>query len=324
MPTLVVNRKSGTARRFERGELAARLADTARAAGLTDVEVAVVHPRDIDRVLADAARGGGEVWVGGGDGTLRAAARHVRAAGGTMAVLPLGTMNLLARDLGVPLDLDAAVRALADAPVAPIDIGLVNDDIFLNKSALGLYPEMIIDRERRRRLFGYGKWPAMMRAMWRAFRRHRRMDVVMTVDGIERQISTPALIVATSEYEFRTGRLFRRPSLRDGLLSVYVSHEKGWAGSLGQMAKMFLGTLHTDPELEIIRLPEVEIHFERSRAVANDGELDFIRGPLRYRVDPHGLKVRQPDPIPAAADAWVPGHHREFGTEPPPAPPLPL
>lgn len=322
MPTLVVNRKSGTARRFKPEELSLRLRDTARAAGLTDVEVAVVHPRDIDAVLADAAKDGGEVWVGGGDGTLRSAARHVRAGGGTMGVLPLGTMNLLARDLGVPLDLDRAIRALADAPVAPIDIGLINDDIFLNKSALGLYPEMIIDRERRRRLFGYGKWPAMIRAIWRALRRHRRMDVVLTVDGIERQISTPALIVATSEYEFRTGRLFRRPSLRDGLLSVYISHEKGWLGSVGQMAKMFIGTLHTDPELEIIRVPQAEIHFEKSRAVANDGELDFIRGPIRYRVDPHGLKVRQPDPLPATADAWVPGRHET--PRPPTAPPVPM
>ncbi|WP_404382204.1 diacylglycerol/lipid kinase family protein [Caenispirillum salinarum] len=294
MLTIVVNRKSGTARRMGRGALRLRLSEACAKAGIEDPVIRIVHPKRIDGVLREACAAGGEVWVGGGDGTLRTAATRLRESSGTLGVLPLGTMNLLARDLGIPLDLEEAVVALAHAPVEPIDVGLMNGELFLNKSALGLYPEMIIDRERRRRLFGYGKWPAMLRAMWRAIRRHRMMEAVLTVDGQERRITTPAMIVATSEYEFRTGRLFRRPSLRDGLLTVYISHERGWFGTLGQLLKMWLGTIGRDPEMEILRTPRLDIAFKRSRPVANDGEVEFVRGPVHYEVDPSGLKVRHP------------------------------
>lgn len=308
MLTIVVNRKSGTARRMGRGELRQRLIESCARAGIADPVIRIVHPKRIDGVLRDACASGGEVWVGGGDGTLRTAATLLRDSGGTLGVLPLGTMNLLARDLGIPLELEEAVLALADAPAEYIDVGLMNGEVFLNKSALGLYPEMIIDRERRRRLFGYGKWPAMFRAMWRAIRRHRMMEATLIVDGQERRIVTPAMIVATSEYEFRTGRLFRRPSLRDGLLTVYISHERGWFGTLGQLVKMWMGTITRDPEMEILRTPSLDIAFKRSRPVANDGEVEFVRGPVHYAVDPSGLKVRHP----AAAE---PGDASATGAE---------
>src|SRR5690606_29575155 len=183
-------------------------------------------------------------------------------------------MNLLARDLNIPLEIENAVRALGNAEVAPIDVGRINDGIFLNKSALGLYPEMIVDRERRRRLFGITKWPAMMTAAWRAVRRHRRelfgipkrpgmmnaacravrrhrlMEIAIEHHGERREIVSPALVVAVGAYEFHTGRLFTRSDLQSGELTLYVSHEKTALGSAGQLAKLFLGTLDTDPELE--------------------------------------------------------------------------
>lgn len=284
-----------------RGELRRRLSDACARAGISDPLIRIVHPKRIEGVLRDACSTGEEVWVGGGDGTLRTAATFLRKSGGILGVLPLGTMNLLARDLGIPLELEDAVATLIQAPAEPIDVGLINGQPFLNKSALGLYPEMIIDRERRRRLFGYGKWPAMFQAMWRAIRRHRMMEVVLTIDGQERRITTPALIVATSEYEFRAGRLFHRPSLRDGLLTVYISHERSWLGTLGQVLKVWMGTITRDPEMEILRTPRLDITFRRSRPVANDGEVDFVRGPIHYAVDPNGLKVRYP----AAEDAHL-------------------
>ncbi|MFZ8477895.1 diacylglycerol/lipid kinase family protein, partial [Staphylococcus aureus] len=74
-----------------------------------------------------------ELWVGGGDGTLRTAARHLAGTGKVFGVLPFGTMNLLARDLGVPLAPDQAIQALAAAPIDRIDIGRINGVPFLNK-----------------------------------------------------------------------------------------------------------------------------------------------------------------------------------------------
>jgi diacylglycerol kinase family enzyme len=181
------------------------------------------------------------------------------------------------------------------APVGRIDVGRVDGGLFLNKSALGLYPEMIIDRERRRRLWGYGKWPAMLRATWRALRRNRLMEVTLEAEGAPpRRILTPAVVVATNAYEFRTGRLFRKPDLASGALTAYVSHETRWMGTLAQFGKLFLGTLERDPKLEVVRTTRLTIAFARSRPVANDGEVEFIRGPVSYAVESRALAVRWP------------------------------
>lgn len=294
MLVIVVNPRSGTARQFSRDGLVRLLHDQCLAAGIIDYEILLASPRRLEAVLRDAAARADELWVGGGDGTLRTAARYLAGTGKVLGVLPFGTMNLLARDLGVPLGPGQAIQALASAPVDRIDIGRINGMPFLNKSALGLYPEMIIDRERRRRLFGYGKWPAMLRAAWRALRRHRTMQVTLDVGGVRREIESPALVVATNGYEFRAGRLFRRPDLASGELTLYVSHARDWLGSVSQVAKLFLGTLHRDPELEILRSPAITIEYERTRPIANDGEVDFLGAPIQYRIDPRALTVRYP------------------------------
>lgn len=302
MRILVANSRSGAVRRLAgasgrqgRHRAQQALREALREAGDTATEVLVVPPRAVERTLRDAAREADELWVAGGDGTQRTAAGFMVHTGKPLGIVPLGTMNLLARDLGIPLDLPDALRALVEAPVDRIDVGRMDDGIFLNKSSLGLYPEMVIDRDRRRRLWGYGKWPAMLRSAWRALRRNRTMELTLEADGGERRrIVTPSLIVTTNFYEFRTGRLFRKPELCSGYLTAYVSHETSWMGSFGQVVKMFLGTLESDPELEAVQARRITIELPRSQPVANDGEVDFIRGRVTYSVDPCALAVRRP------------------------------
>ncbi len=296
MPTMIINRKAGLARRLGRAEITRRLtiAEGPRP------EILWVSPREILAVAGQVLAQEDTLWLGGGDGTLRTVAPMLlHQPHKALAPLPLGTMNLLARDLGVPLALTPAVRALHEAPVTAIDVGRLNGTLFLNKSALGLYPEMIIDRDRRRRLFGYGKWRAMARAAWRVVRRHRLMTVSLTVEGAPRTLRTPALVVATNAYRFRPGRVFFRPDMADGTLTVYVSHRQGWMGSAWQLFRLVTGTLTLDdPALETLHTPRLAIDFKRSRPVANDGEVDFIHGPLAYEVLPAALRVRHPNARP--------------------------
>lgn len=291
---VIINAASGTARRYGPAALQDLIQVAAHAAGHRELDVRVVPPKQLPRVLAEAARESREIWVGGGDGTLRSAAELMLKRDGIIGVLPLGTMNLLARDLNIPLEIEQAVATLASAEVAAIDVGRVNDGVFLNKSALGLYPDMIVDRERRRRLLGLAKWPAMFRSMWRAVRRHRMMEIAIDYQGWHREIVSPAIVVAVGAYEFHTARLFSRPDLQSGELTVYVSHEKNWLGSAGQLAKLFLGTLDGDPALEVIKADRIAIDFNRSKPVASDGEVDMLPGPIRYAVSPKALKVRMP------------------------------
>lgn len=290
----IVNRRAGSVREMTEQQIVDAIHTAATAAGRDPPTVEMPAPENIRDTLADARTRAGEVWVGGGDGTLRTATELFLETDTTLGVLPLGTMNLLARDLGIPLDLSEAVAALSQAPVAPISIGRVNGEPFLTMSALGLYPEMVIDRERRRRLFGYGKWPAMARAAYRALRRHRTMRVRITADGESRDVETTALIVTAAAFRFRAGRLFDRPALDSDTLTVYISHPKSRFGAIEQVARMFLGSVERDPELETVEVHEIRIDFDKSRPVANDGEVDFVRAPLVYELGATKLKVRYP------------------------------
>lgn len=297
---VIINAESGTARQYGADALRELIKESAVAAGRADIGVQVVPPQQLQRTLIAAAEKSAEIWVGGGDGTLRAAAELAMQRDIVLGVVPLGTMNLLARDLNIPLEIEKAVMTLCNATVAPIDVGRVNRSLFLNKSALGLYPEMVVDRERRRRLFGLTKWPAMLRSAWRAVRRHRMMEITIDHQGQHREILSPAIVVAVGTYEFNAGRLFSRPDLQSGELTAYVSHEKNWLGSASQLAKLFLGTLENDPALEVIKAHNLRIDFRRSKPVANDGEIDMLKGPIRYSVAPQALKVRVPVETPTA------------------------
>ncbi|WP_366653567.1 diacylglycerol kinase family protein [Fodinicurvata sp. EGI_FJ10296] len=290
----VVNRRAGSVREMTEQQITDAIHKAAADAGGEPPKVELSSPETIRDALADARTRADEVWVGGGDGTLKTATELFLETDTTLGVLPLGTMNLLARDLGIPLDLSEAVAAISQAPIGPISIGRVNGEPFLTMSALGLYPEMVIDRERRRRLFGYGKWAAMARAAYRALRRHRTMHVRITADGEVRDVETTALIVTAAAFRFRAGRLFDRPALDSDTLTVYISHPKSRFGAVEQVARVFLGSVERDPELETMEAREVRIDFEKSRPVANDGEVDFVRAPLVYELGATKLKVRYP------------------------------
>jgi diacylglycerol kinase family enzyme len=140
----------------------------------------------------------------------------------------------------------------------------------------------------------------MMKAAWRAVRRHRMMEISIEYHGQRHEIVSPALVVAVGSYEFRTGRLFTRTDLQSGELTLYVSHEKTALGSAGQLAKLFLGTLEGDPELETIKADSITIDFERPKPVASDGEIEMLSGPIRYSVARQALKVRAPAEAPQA------------------------
>ncbi len=301
---VVINAASGTARRYGAEALQNLITDVAQHHGLAELSVAVVPPGDLPAALRQAAAESDEIWVGGGDGTLRSAAELLFAnkRQQILGVLPLGTMNLLARDLNIPLQIEQAVAALSQGEPTQIDLGRINQRLFLNKAALGLYPEMVVDRERRRRLWNLGqwgalgKWTAMARAAWRAMKRHRMLQITIDYHGQRRQIRSPAIVVAAGAYEFRPGQLFGRPDLQSGELALYISHERSALGSAGQLAKLFLGNLDSDPALEVIKAEHLRIDFPRPKPVACDGEIDMLPGPIDFHVEPRGLTVRQPKP----------------------------
>jgi diacylglycerol kinase family enzyme len=250
---------------------------------------------EIERAIA-AARAGqlDAVVVGGGDGTASTAAGLMVDTGVPLGVLGLGTLNHFAKDLGMPLELEEAAAALARGSLREIDVADCNGRIFVNNSLIGVYPYMVLDRERRRRLTSLGKWPAMslafLRMLWRFPRRRLRLRTAET----ELPYRTPCLFIGNNEYAFDFLKLGRR-RLDTGQLYLLVARAHSPWRLFLLACRAALGRLREAKDLEALHAQTAVIEARTSRLpVSFDGEVEHLRPPLRYRSRPGALKVIAP------------------------------
>ena len=175
---------------------------------LRDLFQAAGRPADIVTLRAgqsptDAAReasaSAGIVVAAGGDGTVSSVAAGILDSPAALGVLPTGTLNHFAKDLGIPLGLREAVEVIAAGHIAPVDVGTVNDQLFVNNSSIGVYPDIVVAREELRRR-GHRKLMAMIIATVNAVRRYPGLTVTIDTDGQRRTWRTPFLFVGNNEY----------------------------------------------------------------------------------------------------------------------------
>ncbi|CAH0305456.1 Putative lipid kinase BmrU [Massilia sp. Bi118] len=291
--TVIVNGGAGKGHDDQAAEeLRARL----REAGL-DAEL--VLARDGEEMIATARRaledGARMVAAGGGDGTINAVASVMAGSGVHFGVLPLGTLNHFAKDLGIPLDLDEAVRNLAGGVPRQVDVGEVNGRIFLNNSSLGLYPDIVRDREKQQRRLGRGKWPAALWASLAALRRYPFLSMRLTVKGETLARRTPFVFIGNNRYTMQGLAIGERDRLDDGLLSLYVAQHPTRLGLLRFAVDALLGKLGSERDFDVLEAEgfEIDTHHKRLH-VATDGEVTQMDTPLRYRVRPGALTVLVP------------------------------
>ncbi len=259
----------------------------ARGAAL-EVEIRAAVASNVDAIV-----------IGGGDGTVAAAAGLLIGTGKALGLLPLGTMNLLARDLGMPNNLRAAITLLSRGHTRTIDVAEVNGRVFLNNSVLGLYPTMVRARERQRGVTGWGKWLALASAVFKSLRYYNLAEVSVDLGQGPRLVKTPALAVVNNVYHDRPDALFLdRPALDDGRLAVYLANHRTRLGLIGLMARLALGGWQRDAELESLTVTELTVtsHRRHRLRVAIDGEVIRLTPPLIYRIRPKALTVLDPAP----------------------------
>lgn len=298
----IINAGSGTVNGNSTGgvqpdqpSLQQRLIDLFAAHNL-NVKVSVAHAgAEVVELAKRAARGNADVIVaGGGDGTINSVATAVISAQKTLGILPLGTLNHLAKDLGIPLDLEGAVETIVECHAVDIDAGEVNGRIFLNNSSLGLYPSIVHEREKQQRL-GWGKWPAFAWAALTVMRRYPFLHVRLNVDGKEFVTRTPFVFVGNNEYEMETLNIGSRARLDTGKLSLYVTNRIGRLGLIRLAFRALFGGLRQEKDFAALTSKElwIETRHRRVRA-ALDGEVTLIHPPLHYQVRPGALRVIVP------------------------------
>jgi diacylglycerol kinase family enzyme len=254
----------------------------------------------IERALVRATRSDIDaVVIGGGDGSMGTAASVLAGSSVPLGVLPLGTLNHFAKDLGIPLQLEEAAAAIAAGRTRKVDLAEVNGETFINNSSIGIYPYMVIDRERRRAQHKLAKWMAMVPAFFRMLRHFPRRRLRISAEGFARPYRTPCLFVGNNEYGMELFTFGRRRRLDTGKLWFYVVKPRSpWEFFL-MICRLCFGHLDQDRDLDTFQLAEAEIGAKTSRLpVALDGEVRIMHTPLHYRSRPGALNV------------IVPGRHR--------------
>lgn len=258
-----------------------------------EVELELLRPRQMARAIAAAPQGPHDtIVVGGGDGSVSCAVNALAGTDKVLGVLPLGTINLLARDLGMPADLGAAVAALAGAEPRRIDLAGLNGRAFHSLSGLGFFSQMARAREEVR---GHplGRLASVGLAAVRALRRTGRFALEIAVDGRQERVDALAVLVTNNRFTAE----WRRPRLDAGLLELHIAEDAGAMGLLKASADLLTGAWRDNPGIRSIAAREVIITHLRPRTwAATDGELMRERVPLRYTLMPRALTVLTPAP----------------------------
>jgi diacylglycerol kinase family enzyme len=287
---IILNMKSGSAgRRAER-----RISDILATIGI-EADIARVSSGDVRRRAAAAIAAGFErIVAAGGDGTVGAVAGEVVHSSVSLGVIPLGTFNHFARDAGIPLEVEDALRVIAAGKTTMVDVGDVNGHAFVNNSSLGLYPRLVEERERHRRL-GYARWRAFLTAILSTLRRFGLIHVLVETTDFRFSGPTPFVFVGNNEYSLSGLRLGSRDTLQGGRLFVCLAHRAGRWNLLRLALQAFLGNAGNEPGFDVICASDVWVEpRRRALRIALDGEVFYLRGPLHYRVRPAALRVIVP------------------------------
>jgi YegS/Rv2252/BmrU family lipid kinase len=250
---------------------------------------------EITELARAAARGPYEVIVAaGGDGTINSVAAAVLETDKILGVLPLGTLNHFAKDLGISSDLETAARTIIAGHTAEVDVAEVNNRIFLNNSSLGLYPMIVREREKRQRL-GSGKWPAFIWATIQALRRYPLLDVRLRVNDELLHRTTPFVFVGNNEYAMDLFNIGARDRLDKGVLSIYITERTSRLKLITLAFRAVFGSLRNDKDFLELRSNEVKIATRHKRLrVAFVGEIEVMKPPLEYRIRTRALRVIVP------------------------------
>lgn len=289
---VIANFGAGLYPRYTAGDI---LASFAR---FPQVTCRLTDMRDSPDISASVERGleasADIVVAAGGDGTVSSVADRLVGKNVQLGVLPLGTLNHLAKDLGIPLDLDGAVDTICAGRTVRIDVGEVNGRYFINNCSLGAYSKAVQMRDRWRPFLG--KWPAMAVAIVAILLKLPWFRIHMEWNGKQIKQFVPLLLVGNNPYETSWPTVGTRSVLNRGVLWLMLFKERRFFGMVKAAILALLGHIWSVNELEIVETTEFTVRTSRHHlTIALDGEILRQRTPLVFRSHPAALKVRVPE-----------------------------
>ena len=286
---VIVNASGGTA-----ASLGDKLAETIEAAFAKAGQPIALELVAGDKLAAAVERHAGKrvVAVGGGDGTLGSAAGVLAGTRTALAILPLGTRNHLAKELGIPEDLAEAAAVAAKGRHRQIDIGSAGDRVFVNNASLGIYTRLVRERDQRKG----PKWFKTIPAALATMRHWRRQHFDLTIDSQPRPLKTPLLFIGNNAYSLEAGRVGERHSLSDGALSLYAVSARTPLGLAAFAARALIGRADAAADFEeLTDAKSVVVNGSGRIDVGLDGEVLKLALPITFRILPGALSVVVPE-----------------------------
>lgn len=285
-------------------------------------------PRAVDEAIQWARAQRGAVIAAGGDGTLNAVAQAVLPTGLPLGVLPQGTFNYFGREHGVPTELADGVRALLGARVQPVTVGQVNQRLFLVNASLGLYPQLLQDREAIKARFGRHRAVALVAALLSVVREHRQCEIDLELGDSHRPLRTTTLLVGASRIQLERLGIPEAAALDEGRLVAIVVRPVGTLSMLGLVLRGALGQLGEAMAVDSFAFSRLSVRPKdrwsawaarwgwsasrrggapagggRAIKVAIDGEVELLRPPLHFALAPQPLQLL----VPSTADEGTDG-----------------
>lgn len=291
----ILNRDGGTLKSLDIEAFCAQLKETLESAGHT-VTCEPVAGDDLLEALDAAARADCDaVIIGGGDGTVSAAAARLQGTQKALGVLPAGTMNLFARSLGIPLQLDAAVAALAGAAVHDVDMASANGAPFVHQFSIGMHPKLIRLREKQNFVSRLGKIRATLQATFATLFRAPRLKLLLELESGTRELSTKSLGVTNNL--FGEGHLPYAEKLDEGVLGIYWAQTSGRRDIVCFALNVALGRWRGNGHMEMVSARKATLRVVSRLSglqYAMDGELGELSQVTEFRIHPATLKVLLP------------------------------
>jgi YegS/Rv2252/BmrU family lipid kinase len=250
--------------------------------------VSELDPASITEKATELAKSFDIVVAGGGDGTVSAVASGLVGTKAALGILPLGTLNHFAKDLGIPLDVADAVSIIVRGRTKKVDVAEVNGWVFINNSSVGLYPQLVRRREEREDKIG--KWPALALSIIKTLASYRPIRLRYQTEGKDVTARVTLAFVGNNDYGLEDPGVSNRASVDAGILSLYIMRAHGRLALVWGVV-MSLGKPKWR-HLERYNVAEVTIDPPgKSANVAMDGEVVTLETPLVYRIRPKALRV---------------------------------
>jgi diacylglycerol kinase family enzyme len=297
---VLINAQSGTVRSMGL-EAARSLVEAELAKWKIRPELHILDGPEIDDAVRKMVRDPAvsAVVAGGGDGTIASVAGQLAGTDIALGILPLGTMNLMAKSLNMSQDLAQALAQLGNAGTRMIDVGRVENRIFLHHLALGIQPRMVRIREK----LGYSsrmtKMLAGARAMLSVMLKPQSLRLKAEIDGRPVEMKSPALVISNNRYE--NSRWMKHSRLDEGLLGLYAVKPMSRLSFMKLAMDMLRGRWRENLNVQEdsahhVRLEKRRRFGGKSRAILAtlDGEVTLLNSPVEVRIEPRVLKVMVP------------------------------